>query len=430
METASNPADRWERNGEDHVMTRRLYYTDSYRREVTSAVTDVRARDDRGPAVALEETVFYAAAGGQPADHGVLAGYPVVDVLDDGGEIWHVLDPAAALPSRGARVTGVIDWPRRFDHMQQHTGQHILSQAFLRELDAQTLSVHMDRTCTMDLALTALDAPGAERVERLANTVVFENRPLSIREVDAGEATRLGLRRPPKQAGLIRVVEVDDFDRSACGGTHVRTTGEVGPVVVRSWQRYKGGTRVEFLCGGRALAGYRHARGILRDAGARLTTGEAEIAAAVTRLQERVRELERDLETARSVLLDREAGELIADARAPQDASSPGTVAVVARVLGGRSIDEARVLARAIAQRPDCVAILVMEGDRRMIVARGAGVALDAAAVLREALAVFGGRGGGRPEAAEGAAGSAPSAEALLGAARAAARRALAGDDP
>jgi alanyl-tRNA synthetase len=421
-------------------MARRRYYYDSYEREFAAVVTGVREIVGRGAAVALEETAFYPASGGQPPDRGLLAGFPVTDVFEEEGEIWHLLQHA---PRPGARVVGAIDWDRRFDHMQQHSGQHILSQAFLQVLNAQTISVHMERTCTMDLALPSLHAPGIERAVRLANSVVMENRPIVIREVSADEAVALGLRRPPKQAGLIRVVEVDAFDRSACGGTHVRATGEVGPVVVRGWERYKGGVRVEFLCGWRALRAYQEARSLLDEVTARLSTGDADLLAAVTRAQDRVREVERELDAARRQVLDHEADRLIAAAdplaasaasgtasRASGTApagvevpsasgafasrSSPGVPRIVAAAFSGRTIEEIRMLARALTARPLVLAALAVDPDRRLVVARSVDVGIDAAAVLRAVLTPFGGRGGGRAEVAEGAAGDAPSAQALV----------------
>jgi alanyl-tRNA synthetase len=413
---ASNP---------DWTMTRKLYHFDSYRREVTSVVTGVRVVPGQGAALALEETVFYAAAGGQPADRGRLAGHEVIDVVEDGGVIWHVLGETPAL-SAGDTIHGAIDWDRRYDHMQQHTGQHILSQAFLRALGAHTASVHIERTCTIDLAIPTLDADGAAGAERLANAVVLENRPVTVREVDEAEAENLGLRRPPKHTGRIRVVEVDDFDRSACGGTHVRASGEVGPILIRGWERYKGGVRVQFVCGWRALADYRQVRAALRDVTAQLSTGDADAAAAVARLLARLRDVAHRLEVAQTALLERESRDLaVAAEPAGADRGEAGAPRLVARALANRSFDEARGLARALTREPGMIAILAVEPDRRLIVARSPDVELDAGAVIREALGAVGGRGGGRPEAAEGAAPEA-GAEAMVAGARAAVMRALA----
>lgn len=395
-------------------MTRRLYHVDAYRREFEAVVRAVRGSDAGGPAIALSETAFYPTSGGQPCDLGHLDGRRVRDVSDEGGEIWHVLEAADA-PPVGARVRGAIDWDRRFDHMQQHTGQHILSQAFLQTLNGQTVSVHMGQVCTLDLQIPALTDDQLAQVERLANSIVMEDRPVTIREVEPDEAASLGLRRPPKQTGRIRVVEVAGFDRSACGGTHVRASAEVGPIVIRGWERYKGGVRVEFLCGSRTLRDYQWTRGLVRSLAGQLTTGEGELEAAVGRLRERARDLERDLTEARARLLEREAGDLLA--------AAGGAPPIIAAVFTGRPADDLRALARAVTSRAESLVIFGAEPDRRLLIARSPGMALDAAALLREALAPFGGRGGGKPEAAEGVAASAPSAQALVDAAQAAAVR-------
>ncbi len=407
-------------------MTSRLYHLDAYRREFEATVTAVRGPDAGRPAIALSETAFYPTAGGQPADVGRLGGFEVTDVREEDGEVWHVLTVSgahragAAAPEVDTRVSGVIDWERRFDHMQQHTGQHILSQAFLRAVGAQTLSVHMERTCTLDLEVPGLTDEQVVSVERLANGIVMQNRSVIIREMDPDEATALGLRRPPKQTGRLRIVEVEGFDRSACGGTHVHASGEVGPIMIRGWERYKGGVRVEFLCGWRTLEDYRRTRGLVGGLATQLTIGEGEIDAAVARLRERGRALERELTETRGRLLEREAGDLIAAA-----AEAGSALLVIAAVFTGRPAEELRTLARAVTARAAALVLFAADPDRRLLVARSPGVELDAAAILRDALVPFGGRGGGRPEAAEGVAASAPSASALVDAARAAAETAL-----
>jgi alanyl-tRNA synthetase len=390
-------------------------------------VTVTRAAGAGGPAVALAETAFYAEGGGQPPDFGELAGLAVRDVQDEDGTIWHRVPDAPALPAPGTRVKGLIDWERRFDHMQQHTGQHILSQAFLQVLQAQTLSVHMANTCTLDLARPSVDTDELLRAEQLANTVVLEGRPVTTREVSLEEVEALGLRRPPKQTGLIRVVEVEGFDRSACGGTHVRATGEVGPIVVNGAERYKGGVRIAFLCGWRAINDYRRARGLIRDLTGQLTVGEAELTGAVERLRERARQLERALADARLVLIEHEAAALLPAASGAAAGDAAAGPAVVAVAFAARPVEELRALARALTSRGTALVILATEPDRRVLIVRSPTVAADASAILREALAGFNGRGGGRAEAAEGSAAGAPSAQAVVDAAAAIARRHLAG---
>jgi len=401
-------------------VTVRLYHRDAYLRAFEANVIAVRGGDAGGPAIALAETAFYPEAGGQPPDWGELDGLAVRDVRDEAGTIWHQVPDAATPPLPGARVTGAIDWERRFDHMQQHTGQHILSQAFLQTVGAQTLSVHMVRTCTLDVDAASLDADALVRAEELANTVIMENRPVTTREVDLEGAVALGLRRPPKQTGLIRVVEVEGFDRSACGGTHVRATGEVGPIIVRGAERYKGGLRIEFLCGWRALRDSRRTRGVVRDLVGQFTVGEAELSDAAARLRDRAREGERALAEARLALLQHEAAAML------RTAPNAGSATVIAVVFADRPMDELRALARAVTGQRAAVVIFATDPDRRVLVARSPSVDADAATILREALAGFNGRGGGRPDAAEGIAAGAPSARAVVDAAAVVAARHLA----
>ncbi len=407
-------------------MTRRLYHLDAYRRQFDAEITAVAAAShgSSAPAVALTETAFYPTSGGQPCDRGQMNGAGVVDVRDEAGEIWHVLEKGTAPPPAGTRVSCAIDWDRRLDHMQQHTGQHILSQAFLRSLDAQTVAVHMGASCTLDLAAGMPGDDDLARVEDLANVVVIENRAVTTREVDPDEVEALGLRRPPKQTGPIRVVEVAGFDRSACGGTHVAATGEVGQIVVRGCERHKGGVRVEFVCGWRALRDSRRTRALVRDLAAQFSVGEPDLAETLQRLRDRARDLDRDLADARTRLLAHEARELIvAQGASGRAGSDSGSALIVSAAFAGRPVDELRTLARLVTGQTDCLAIFATEPDKRIVVARSPAVDADASAVLRAALAPFGGRGGGKPEAAEGMAAAAPSAAALIEAASAAAGR-------
>jgi len=370
-------------------MTERLYYADSY---LTSFDADVVGRRSiaGGHAVELSRTAFYPTSGGQPHDVGTLDGAQVVDVREEDGRVLHIVDA----PLSG-RVHGVIDWARRFDHMQQHTGQHILSQAALRTAGAPTRSVHFGADAsTLDLDRADLNRAEADALEDLANAVVVENRPVVVREADETELPALGLRRPAKRTGSIRVVEVEDFDRSACGGTHVRRTGEIGAIRVRRWERHRGGVRLEFLCGWRALRDHRRAHALLSALSAALTVAEAEVPEAVARLTAQLRSQERTLDDLRARLLSRDAADLLAAA----EGDHPRLVATVVAYPP----EDAAALAGALAASPSCVAIIGASSGR-LVLARSADVALDARAALAQALGPYGGRGGGRSEFAQGA---------------------------
>ena len=241
-------------------MTLRLYYTEPWRRDFDADVLSVEPEPSTGRLrVRLNRTAFYPTSGGQPHDMGTLGEARVVDVIDDEetGDVVHVVEGRL---EPGAAVTGVIDWERRFDHMQQHSGQHALSAAFVRTANVATVSFHLgDATSTIDLAreVTAGEIAGAERA---ANEVVWDNRPVAIRFVSDEEAEKLPLRKPPVRTGQLRLIEIQDWDLSACGGTHVSRTGQIGVIAVRQDERVRGSTRVSFLCGGRALDGFRSLR--------------------------------------------------------------------------------------------------------------------------------------------------------------------------
>ncbi|HUR19607.1 MAG TPA: alanyl-tRNA editing protein, partial [Vicinamibacterales bacterium] len=244
-------------------MTNRIYYTDALQTTFEATVlsslpldavasSENAASTSRHSKVVLDTTAFYPTSGGQPFDRGTLGGQAVLDVIDgDDGVVTHVVD---APLEQGSTVTGVIDWARRFDHMQQHTGQHILSAAFERTCAARTESFHLGTTsCTIDLAREVSPAEIAA-AETMACDIVFENRPVRVRFVSGAEAAALPLRKDPTRTGTLRLVEIDDCDLSACGGTHVPATGRVGVIAVSGWERFKGGSRIEFVCGHRAVA--------------------------------------------------------------------------------------------------------------------------------------------------------------------------------
>jgi alanyl-tRNA synthetase len=375
-------------------MSKRLYYTDSLLTAFDATVVSSGTLDGR-PLVVLDQTAFYPTSGGQPFDTGRLGGARVVDVVDrEDGEIAHVLDaPIAA----GTAIHGEIDWARRFDHMQQHTGQHVLSAAFDRGHHVRTTSFHMGAdVSTIDLAREVTPAEIAE-AEQAANDVVWADRPVGIRFASSEEAARLPLRKEPARTGPLRLVEVTDFDLSACGGTHVPRTGMIGVVAVTAWERFKGATRLSFACGGRALASHRLLRDVVTSATRVLSVTPPELAAAI----ERMRGEARDQSRAMRLLQDEVAGHRAAALR--ENAETVGGLRVVLQVVTAWDAAALKNLAAAIVGEPGLVAVLVGDGrPAPVVVARSVDVALDANAWLRRATSELGGRGGGRPELAQG----------------------------
>ncbi len=396
-------------------MTERLYYADPYRREFDATIRRVERTGGR-TLVVLDRTAFYPTSGGQPFDTGALGALRVVDVLDgDDGTVVHVIgDDAAGVsaPESGQNVRGVIDWQRRFDHMQQHSGQHVLSAAFDRLFAARTVSFHLgtgSSTIDLDRELSREDTSAAEAE---ANRVVWENHPVTIRFVSAGEAAALPLRKETAREGTLRLIDIDGFDLSACGGTHVASTGSIGVIAIGAVERFKGGQRVEFLCGGRAAGRFRSMRDTLGAAVRLLSVLPHEVPDGIERLQAETRERQRAL-----TALDQE----LARYRAADLAANAETTATGKAVLAALDNDAngLKSLASSIVSRAGYVVVLVSASRPAIVVAaRSQDVSIAANQVIAGLIARFGGRGGGRPELAQAGGLDAP-AEAILESARA-----------
>jgi alanyl-tRNA synthetase len=375
-------------------MSERLYYADSYRTAFDAVVSRVRT-DGPTSVVYLDRTAFYPTSGGQPFDVGTLAGHRVVDVHEDEeGDVAHVIEGVVA---EGRSVQGIVDWLRRFDHMQQHTGQHVLSAAFVRACHAPTVSFHLGvRTSTIDLARD-VTAEAIKDAVALANRIVWENHPVSVRFADREEALALPLRKEPKREGVLRLVAVDDFDLSACGGTHVARTGEIGAIMPAGWERFKGGLRVEFVCGARAL----HWSTTLRDtmtASTRLLSVTAEdLPGAIERLQTEHRDARRQIRSLQTRVAAQEAMDLVARGR------KMGPVTVVVDALDARDAAGLKTIASAMTADPGRIAVLFTNTvPALVVVAVSAGVRADAAMILRDLTGRFGGKGGGSRDLAQG----------------------------
>jgi alanyl-tRNA synthetase len=390
-------------------MTARLYYREPQCRAFDATVVACDPREGRF-AVALDSTAFYPTSGGQPFDTGRLGEAAVLDVVEaEDGRILHVVDRPLAV---GARVHGEIDWTRRLDHMQQHTGQHVLSAAFDRLHGVRTVSFHLGADdSTVDLA-REVTAGEIDRAEAEANRIVWENRPVTVRFVDEAEAARLPLRKEPVRSGELRLVEVADFDLSACGGTHVSATGVIGLIGVAGWERFKGGTRLTFVCGGRALRSHGRLRDAVTAATRLLSVSAADLAATIERMQAGERESARELRRLREDLARYQA------AGYRDGAETIGGLRGVLSHEPGRDAASLKALATAVVSEPGLVAVLVGDGQPApVVVARSADAAVDAAALIQALTGQFGGRGGGRPELAQG--GVAADAAAIVAHARA-----------
>lgn len=379
-------------------MTERLYYTDSYRREFAAAVI---ATGEDGRVAYLDRTAFYPTSGGQPHDLGSLGTEAVVDVIDeDDGRIAHRL--AAPIPL--GPVQGTINWPRRFDFMQQHTGQHLLSAIFADRFGWQTVSVHFgDAICTIDLDVPALPPDTLAAAEQFANEEVAANREVQVTFEDAASAT--GLRKPSDRTGTLRIITIDGLDRSACGGTHVRRTGEIGMLQLRRTERMKQRTRLEFACGIRAVRLARADQESLARVAA-IVNSTPEGAAPL--VEAKLAEL-KAAEARRRVLEGEVARFRAAELLEGVVPDASGRRVVVLREMAADA-DAASALVQAIASSAGAVGIAMLASPPTLFVAAHAASALHAGERLKGALAAVGGRGGGNAQLARG---TAPTVEAL-----------------
>jgi alanyl-tRNA synthetase len=378
-------------------MTHRLYYTDSYLRDFDATIVE---HTDDGRRIYLDRTAFYPTSGGQPFDTGSLGGIAVVDVVDEGERVAHLL----AGPLTGERARGAVDWDRRFDHMQQHTGQHLLSAVVHQLFGHATISVHFGReTSTLDLDAPAIDHARLIEAEARANRLVAENRPVEVGFEEAGTAS--GLRKASAREGTLRIVTIRDLDRSACGGTHVRATGEIGPILIRKAERVKKNVRLEFLCGTRAVCRARADLDLLTRLAGQFSAAPDELPGLVEAQRGELKEAA----AIRRVLEENLAALRARDLYAASMPDGSGLRSIVLREEDG-SVERLRPLAQAVAGMPRALFVGWTADPPALILAASVDSGLDAGRVLKASLEQVGGRGGGNARVGQG---TAPSASAL-----------------
>ncbi|MGH9848357.1 MAG: alanyl-tRNA editing protein [Blastocatellia bacterium] len=385
------------------MMTTKLYWNDSHLINF-SATVEHFLDTGAGRFLVLNQSAFYPEGGGQPCDIGYVNSAKVTEVtMDDDGRILHRLDGKADFKV-GEAVSCAVDWPRRREMMQQHTGQHILSQAFFQLFGAETKGFRIiDHSTEIDLTLEVHPdeiEPAIIRAEELANNVVFDNREVRIHEVTPEEASQLPLRKESFVADCIRVIEIADYDWSPCGGTHAKRTGEVGLIAVRSWERAKKMTRVHFVCGSRALRDYRVASKTAEAIALKFSVGREEAEPAVARLFDENKRLLRRVRELAELAAKTEAQELIEAAEAIDG------LRIVSRVFEDRDVEELKLLAHRLVDADGVVALLAAKenGMARLVFARSANLpnSADMNSLMRAACERLGGRGGGKPDFAQG----------------------------
>jgi alanyl-tRNA synthetase len=381
-------------------MTDRLYYRDSYLTEFRARVVDGSPDRQR---IYLNRTAFYPTSGGQPFDTGHLGGRKVVDVVDEGDRIAHILsEPLMPNQAIHMELDARIDLARRFDHMQQHTGQHLLSAVLVEMFQAPTVSFHLGaQSSTIDIG-RALQPDQLREAERRANQVVFENRPVTVSFQHSSED--LGLRKPTGREGEVRIVSIQDLDRSACGGTHVRATAEIGPILLRKLERIRGNLRVEFLCGGRAVARARDDFEALSQI-ARVFSATLDDAPGMVEAQrEKLQDAGKTLRRLSAELATSNGRALYADTEPGEDG-----IRRVLRRLPSLS-EEVRAEAQSFTSSGPAVYLAIGENPPAVLLAASKDAGVHTGDLLKRALADAGGRGGGNAALAQG---SLPSKEAL-----------------
>ena len=399
-------------------MTDRLYYKDSFLYDFDAEVRDVL--DNPRPALVLDRTAFYPTSGGQVFDTGWIgsdanAKLRVTEVADaEGGRVVHYLEAPLKDVKPGTRVHGQVDAARRRDHMQQHSGQHVLSAAFIRLYNMPTVSFHMaDDYCSIDLETTAMTKEQIESAERLANEIILENRAVDVRFVTRDEAGKLGLRKlPPTERDLLRLIDIRDFDLTACGGTHVSQTGQIASILLRKTERVRQGWRVEFVAGLRAVATARRDFTTLTETAALFSAHIFDVPQQARRSLDEIRLLRKQREQSQEELAAAQAAVLLAET-----AEINGRRLVV-RTLSDRDLNFVKLLAQKLTRlSPHAVALLATTSPQPSLVfAQAAGQPYDMGALMKEAMTKLGGRGGGSKDMAQGGVPKADGLDAALNA--------------
>lgn len=390
-------------------MTERLYYKDSYLRGFDAQVVSCEEEAGRWR-VKLDRTAFYPTSGGQPHDTGTLGGVPVVEVADaEDHSVVHYL--SAMIPV--GPVRGEIDWARRIDHMQQHTGQHLLSAAFLELFQFPTVSFHLGREfSTIDLAAPALVARHIEEAERRTNEIILEDRLVTVRFGTAQELEEAGIRKKVEREGVLRAIEIEGVDRQPCGGTHLARTGQAGLLLIRKVERSRSAWRLEFVCGYRALAAARGDFETLTRAASLLTCGLAEVPGSISKITEERRAQHTTVKRLEERLAELESRSLLGSS------SSTESGRAIAAVLDDATPAYLALLARKLTSEADAIVLLASRASGHVVFAQKKGASGDMSALLREMFSEFGGKGGGAREFAQGSVPNAGQVDAVVAKAR------------
>jgi alanyl-tRNA synthetase len=378
-------------------MKNKLYYIDPYLKEFSTNIIK-QVQDENGTYyVILEETAFYPTGGGQPYDTGTLNNIPVINVEEIEGEIRHYIESPLTETSK---IVGEIDWNRRFDHMQQHTGQHILSAAFEQLFGHKTVGFHLGQEIvTIDLAVENLSMEECLDVEKLANRMILENRPIITKWISAEEISDYPLRKELSVTENIRLVIIPEFDYNGCGGTHPSSTGQVGAIKILNWEKQRNNTRLQFVCGNRALKQLHEKQNILLKLTKLLNSPESGLVDSLTRLIETAKANEKSIDELQSTVIEYEARQLLTEK------ISINKGYMITKVLQNRTMKELQKLARTMTSLElNVIVNLVAENNQQLqvVMAKGHNIEMSMKDVLNKVLPLINGKGGGSADLAQG----------------------------
>jgi alanyl-tRNA synthetase len=377
-------------------MTNKLYLKDAYLLTCSSDV-DEHTEVNGQPGVILNQTVFYPTSGGQPHDTGTINDVNVIDVIEDENQqIVHLLEK----PLAGHAVTCEIDWERRFDHMQQHTGQHVLSQALLILCNADTLSFHIgDQRSTIDIDQSGPSSETLFSVEQHANQVIIENRDVLAHVVGKNEIHRYPVRKPPTVEENIRIIEIKAYDYSPCGGTHCSKTGEIGIIKISRYENYKGGTRIHFVCGFRALKDYQCKTEILKQLSRAMSCAAADLPQTITKMKDDLKILTKERDQLNNKLLDYEADSIFSEG------NRQASIKLIKNIFSDRHQKEIMLLTKKIVEKyPNTVVLIGIKnkGNAQLLFQCSKNLHFDMGRLMKSACELIDGRGGGQPHQAQG----------------------------
>ena len=375
------------------MSNQKLYYIDSYRTEFEANLIEV-VPYEKQYALILDRTYFYPESGGQPSDSGWINDIEITHITEKDGRTLHIVPCELPL----GPVCCKIDWETRFDHMQQHSGQHILSACFYKLYGGETSSFHISKeSSTIEIDISNFDAAMAEELEKEINEAVYRNSPVTASIVSKEELAALPLRKQPQVDSNIRIINMEGIDCTPCGGTHVKSTAEIGMIKIKKWEKLKSSYKFDFVCGSRALKDYTYKNHLVNKLGAQLSAKESDIETAFTRFTEDYKNLQKQLSLLRSEMVEVETQRLF------NTAIEWNGYRIICRSFDNREFNDIKLIAQALSAAPSHVVLLAAKGPNcQLIFSRSEDVALNMNTLLKAILPMLNGKGGGSPKSAQG----------------------------